>query len=66
MFNPSNISVEAEYQRQELLRVAEQRRLVREFKQSQPNRLTLNTLLSVIRPAGEERRPAPRVPAKSH
>jgi hypothetical protein len=66
MFNPSAIGVEADYQREEMLRQAEHRRLVREVKQAAPrpaNRLSLNTLLSAIRPVEVE--PAPRVALKS-
>ena len=68
MFNPSAIVVEADYQREEMLRQAEHRRLVREFKQSEPrqvNRLSLNSLLSAIRPVEVESHPAPRVALKS-
>jgi hypothetical protein len=68
MFNPSAIGVEADYQRQEMLRQAEQQRLIREVKQSAPrsaNRLSLNALLSAIRPVEVESHPAPRVALKS-
>jgi hypothetical protein len=66
MFNPSTIGVEADYQRQEMLRQAEHRRLIRVVRQSEPRRvkrLNLNALLSAIRPVEVE--PAPRIALKS-
>jgi hypothetical protein len=55
MFNASAIQIESQYKQQEMLRRAEQRRLIRETKQAAPraakNVLSLNTLLTAIRPA---------------
>ncbi len=56
MFSPNAIPVEVEYKRQEMLRQAEQRRLIREIKQAAPrpakHRLFLNALLTATRPVG--------------
>jgi hypothetical protein len=54
MFSPSAISVESDYKRQEMLRKAEQHRLIRETKQtgrrSAKKLLALNTLLTAVQP----------------
>ena len=55
VFNIGAIRVESDYKRQEMLRRAEQRRLIRETKQAAPraakNLLALIALLTAIRPA---------------
>jgi hypothetical protein len=68
MFTASLIEVEMQHQRREMLRHAEQQRLINEIKQASPrpmrNRLSLNSLLSVIRPT-EARQTPPRLALKS-
>lgn len=69
MFNISLIEVEMKHQRREMLRHAEMQRLIREVKLTAPistrRRLSLNALLSVLRPVEVESYPAPRVALKS-
>ena len=69
MFTIGLIEVEMQHQRREMLRQAEQRRLVREVKQAAPHtaprRLSLNALVTAIRPVEVEPHPAPRVALKS-
>jgi hypothetical protein len=53
MFNSRAMQIESDYKRQEMLRRAEQRRLIRETKQAAPraakNLLALIALLTAIR-----------------